>query len=127
MKSSSRTLASVLLGLGLLVGVSGNVAPQAQQPAPKPLPRIAAPDFNQPLPLPILATPVPDRAPLTDVTAASSHAAALSGALPVRTAPAPFVRHSIPDPFEHQKTMRLAPPLPEDSQPPPTVVPPLMK
>jgi hypothetical protein len=117
-----------LLCGGFVLGLSGSADPRVQQPKPAPkIPRIAAPDVNQPAPLPILATPQPDRAPLTDVTSESSRAAALSGALPSRVTPAPFVRQQIPDPFEHQKALRLRSPIAEDSNPPPTITPPLGK
>jgi hypothetical protein len=61
------------------------------------------------------------------VTSAASRAAALSGSLPNRVTPAPFVRQHIPDPFEHRKALRLRPPAAEESSPPPTITAPLGK
>src|SRR5262245_55762574 len=108
-KRRALELAMLCLSIGVPVATIGTQPPKLPE---KPYPRIAAPDLNQPLPLPILGTPVRDREPLTDVTVESSRVAALSGPLPIRTSPAPFVKHQIPDPFEHQRTMHLRTPLP---------------
>ena len=75
------------------------------------------PDPNEPAPLPILAQPKSDRAPLTDPTTDASTDAALSGTIPVRDNPAPFLRINIPDPFENRQTIRVRNPLPEDPTP----------
>jgi hypothetical protein len=82
---------------------------------------------NQPVPLPILARPATDRAPLTDPTPEVSLAAVLAAAVPVRTTPAPFVRLTLPDPFEHAQTVRLRTPPEEDPHPPLTIAPPRLK
>jgi hypothetical protein len=75
------------------------------------------PDPNQPAPLPILAQQRPDRAPLTDPTADASIDAALSGIIPARDNPAPFLRINLPDPFENRQTIKVRNPLPEDPTP----------
>jgi hypothetical protein len=75
------------------------------------------PDPNQPVPLPILAQPKSERAPLTDPTADASTDAALSGTIPVRDNPAPFLRVNLPDPFENRQTIKVRNPLPEDPTP----------
>jgi hypothetical protein len=75
------------------------------------------PDPNEPAPLPILAQPKSDRASLTDPTADASTDAALSGTIPVRENPAPFLRVNLPDPFENRQTIRVRNPLPEDPTP----------
>ncbi len=75
------------------------------------------PDPDQALPLPILAQPRPDRAPLSDPTAEASTDAALSGAIPVRQNPAPFLRVNLPNPFENRQTVKVRSPLPEDPTP----------
>ena len=75
------------------------------------------PDPNEPAPLPILAQPKTDRAPLTDPTADASTDAALSGTIPVRDNPAPFLRVNLPDPFENRQTIKVRNPLPEDPTP----------
>jgi hypothetical protein len=85
--------------------------------------KVPALDVKQPPPLPILAQPVPDRGPLGDPSGPASLKAALAAAAPVRTAPAPFDRPSIPDPFEHRQTVRLATP-PAEAPAPPQVLPP---
>jgi hypothetical protein len=64
-------------------------------------------DVNQPVDLPLLSRPLPDRAPLTDPTLTVSRATALSAAPPARTEPAPYVRFTLPDPFENRDTVRL--------------------
>ncbi len=91
-------------------------------PAPVKLaagPKIAWPsaDITQPIPLPILARQVTDRASRDDPSGDASLAAALATKVPDRTAPAPFLRLTIPDPFEHRNAVRLRTPLPEISLP----------
>lgn len=82
--------------------------PEAQQlPAP-PRARVASPDVNQPLALPILAQPVPERAPVDDATTDASTAAVLAAVLPPRSAPAPFLRLVLPDPFENRRPLTVA-------------------
>jgi hypothetical protein len=71
--------------------------------------RVPSVDVNQPIPLPILAKPASDRAPLDDATIEASNAAALSGTVPARTKPAPFLKLTLPDPFENRKP--VAPPV----------------
>jgi hypothetical protein len=83
-----------------------------------PLVRLPGPDLNQPVPVPILAQPLPDRAPLTDPSGEASLAAALAQPMPVRTTPAPFVALNLPDPFANQQAVRLASPPEEDPNPP---------
>lgn len=65
--------------------------------------RISSEDVKQPIPLPILTQPVPDHASLEDPTADASTAAALAAPLPMRTSPAPFLKLSLPDPYEHRR------------------------
>jgi hypothetical protein len=67
-------------------------------------------DVNQPIPLPVLAQPVTDRAPLGDATGEASTAAALFAPLPRRTTPAPFLRLTLPDPYEHRRPLEAEPP-----------------
>jgi hypothetical protein len=63
--------------------------------------RQSAADINQPAPLPILAAlPLTDRASLDDPTTEVSLADAILGIIPMRTAPAPFQKQILPDPFE---------------------------
>jgi hypothetical protein len=79
--------------------------------------RLESEDVNKPIPLPTLGQAQPDRAPLTDPTLEASVAAALAGRLPGRTAPAPFVRLNLPDPFENSHAVRLRTPPPESPSP----------
>ncbi len=79
--------------------------------------RWPSPDVNQPIPLPILAQPIPDRVPLDDPTVAVSHSAALAETFPGRTDSAPFLRLTLPDPFEHRNVIRLRKPLEEEGIP----------
>jgi hypothetical protein len=73
--------------------------------------RELSPDVNQPVPLPVLARPASDRAPVEDVTGAASAAAALAAPMPQRTTPAPFLKLTVPDPYEHRRPLGLpAPP-----------------
>jgi hypothetical protein len=82
-------------------------------------PKVAwpSPDVNQPIPLPILARPVTNRASLDDPSGEASQAAALASKVPERTTPAPFLRMTIPDPFEHRNAVRLRTSLPETDLP----------
>jgi hypothetical protein len=71
--------------------------------------------------LPALATAVPDRVPVEDVTVEASTAAALAAAMPVRQSLAPFLRLTVPDPYEHRRT--VGPPAPADDHQPHTTSP----
>ncbi|HMC64263.1 MAG TPA: hypothetical protein VKI65_04930 [Gemmataceae bacterium] len=84
--------------------------------------RLPSPDVNEPPSLPILALPVVDRVPIDDPTGEASRQAALSATMPPRAQPAPFIRFNLPDPFEHQRAVRLRTPPAEDSSPPAVVV-----
>jgi hypothetical protein len=92
------------------------------QPEPIKLPagprvRLPSTNVNQPIPLPILAQPISDRVPLDDPTVTVSHSAALAETFPGRTNPAPFLRLTLPDPFEHRNVIRLLKPLEEEGIP----------
>jgi len=65
--------------------------------------RVPSVDVNEPLALPILALPVPDRASLDDPTAEASVEAALAASIPPRTAKAPFLKMTLPDPYDHRR------------------------
>ncbi len=67
-------------------------------------------DVNAPVALPVLAQPVPDRASLEDPTGDVSTAAALAATLPQRVIPAPFLRLSLPEPFEFRRPLMVAAP-----------------
>jgi hypothetical protein len=79
--------------------------------------RLPAADLDRPAPLPFLAQAQPDRAPLTDPTGEATLKAALAAPAPERTAPAPFLRLNLPDPFEHRNAVKLRTP-PEDEPAP---------
>jgi hypothetical protein len=74
--------------------------------------RLSSPAASQPLP--ILGQSVPDRASLEDATQDAATAAALAAPLPRRTTPAPFLRLTLPDPYENRRPVGMAP-LPEES------------
>jgi hypothetical protein len=77
--------------------------------------RIPARDVSQPAELPPLSPkPVADRAPLTDPTAEFTAASVISPGLPLRTAPAGFVRLNLPDPFENAGAAKVRTPVTED-------------
>jgi hypothetical protein len=84
----------------------------------------SSPDVNQPIPLPILARPVTDRASLDDPSGEASRAAALASSVPDRATPAPPLRLTLPDPFEHHNTIRLRTKPPEITLPADHVRPP---
>jgi hypothetical protein len=104
--------------------VSEETLPGPRDPAPPQPPsffagdrtRLPSVDANQPPPLPHLTQYAPDRAALGDPTGDASSAAALSGAMPRRAAPAPYSRLTLPDPFENRKPVGLPTP-PDDAAP----------
>lgn len=65
--------------------------------------RVPSPDVNKPIPLPILARPVSDRASLDDPTLEASTAAALAAPIPMRSSKAPFLKQTLPDPYDHRR------------------------
>lgn len=71
--------------------------------------RIASLDVNEPIPLPILAHPVSDRASLDDPTLDASTAAAIAATIPARTNKAPFLKLTLPDPYDQRRTEVAAP------------------
>jgi hypothetical protein len=78
--------------------------------------RVPSADVAAPPGLPVLAQPLSDRAPVTDPTADASRSAALTAPLPDRTAPAPYLRLGLPDPFEFHDAVR-PPPLGDEPAP----------
>ncbi|HEV3083228.1 MAG TPA: hypothetical protein VGY66_25810 [Gemmataceae bacterium] len=69
--------------------------------------RVSSSRLDGPLPLPPLATPYQEPLPTDDATAEYSLAAALAAPAPRRTSPAPFLRLTVPDPFENRPAARL--------------------
>jgi hypothetical protein len=78
-------------------------------------------DVNEPAPLPVLAQPAADRASLEDPTAEASTAAALAAAMPRRLMPTPFLRLTVPEPYENRRPLTLA--LPAEATDPVTATP----
>jgi hypothetical protein len=68
--------------------------------------RLPSPDITSPAPLPLVGQAVTDRVSLDDPTADLSLSAALTAPAPKRTQPAPFIRLSVPDPFENRKLVQ---------------------
>jgi hypothetical protein len=93
--------------------------PQPHEPALTPgvLAKAPSPSVGRPVPPPVLGQPVPDPAPLDDPTTDASLAAALAAPMPSRTNPAPFLKLTLPDPFENRETGRLRGTPPEDGSP----------
>jgi hypothetical protein len=81
--------------------------PEANSLTAGELVRAPSSDVNRPMPLPLLGALAPDRVPLDDPTSDQSVAAALAGQMPDRTTPAPFLKLTLPDPFENRQTVRL--------------------
>jgi hypothetical protein len=79
--------------------------------------RVAAPPLDQPLPLPFLAQKALEPLPGDEATAQFSAAAALAAPMPWRQQPAPFLRLTIPDPFENHPAARLSTEWPESAIP----------
>jgi len=91
--------------------------PESQLLATGALVRTASPPIDRPTGVPYLGSNVPDRASLEDPTKEASLESALSGAVPARPGPAPFVRPTSSDPFENRDTVKVRTPLGEDSTP----------
>lgn len=93
------------------LGSSTDALPLPQTPALPDTGRIRVPsaDVNRPIPLPILAHPVSDRASLDDPTLDASSTAALAAPMPPRTNKAPFLKQTLPDPYDHRRTDALSP------------------
>ncbi len=83
--------------------------------------RVPSVDVNEPVALPILAQPLPDRASLDDPTEQASVEAALAAAIPPRSAKAPFLKMTLPDPYDHRRTETI--PAPEELSEPPIGTP----
>jgi hypothetical protein len=94
-------------GLPLLSYKGTPQPPEASSLPAGVLVRLPSPDVNRPVPLPLLGDLAPDRAPFDDPTAEHSLATALAAQMPERTNPAPFLRLTLPDPFENRQTVRL--------------------
>jgi len=82
--------------------------------------RVAALDINQPMPVPVMAQPLPDQPSLEDPTLEASLAAVVSAPPTQRTAPIPFQRAALPDPYEFRGRL---PPVPEEEATPTTAAP----
>lgn len=104
-----------------LADVSGPPAPASRQLDAGPPAAAPAPDINVLPILPLRLWYQLDRyAPLADPTRGPSREAAVAAEPPFRQSLAPFVRLSIPDPFEFLNEIRLLRP-PADSEPPVTL------
>ena len=79
--------------------------------------RVPSPRLDGPLPLPPLATRYQEPISIDDLTGEYSLAAALATPPPSRTSQAPFLRLTIPDPFEHRPAARLRSELEESPSP----------
>jgi hypothetical protein len=117
-KATRPTLPGSLLEEAPLLGFRNDPAPP-QEPALSPgvLVKAPSPNVSQPVPPPLLGQPVPDRAPLDDPTVEASLAAALAAEPRSRTNPAPFLKLTLPDPFENRQTGRLRSTPPEEGIP----------
>jgi hypothetical protein len=69
--------------------------------------RIESVNVDEPIPLPLLARPALDQASLDDPTAEVSADAARSALIPARTTPAPFLKLSLPDPYERRRPVGI--------------------
>jgi hypothetical protein len=74
--------------------------------------RVPSPDVDEPIPLPLLAQPVSDRASLEDPTTDASLTAATSAIMPPRLTKAPFLKQTLPDPYDGR---RIETPSPAES------------
>jgi|GEM_PF-4601247 len=72
-------------------------------------------DFNRPAPVQILGRYIPDRASLEDPTVDFIPAMVVNPALPLKEVVAPFVRLTLPDPFENAGPAQIKNPPKEDT------------
>jgi hypothetical protein len=72
------------------------------------------PDVKQPTALPILARPTPDRASLEDPTVEFTAQSIINNNLPLRSTTAPFVKVTLPDPFENVEAAKVKVALKDD-------------
>jgi hypothetical protein len=79
--------------------------------------RVSSVDVNQPIPLPIRTRPISDRASLDDPTVEASSAAALAASIPRRITKAPFLKLTLPDPYDRRRDETIATPA-EQTEPP---------
>jgi hypothetical protein len=94
-------------------------------PAPPERPQVVAasrvkqwsPDVSQPLPMPILGQKQPESVSGDDPTADVTTAAALAVPHLQRSKPAPFLKLTLPEPYEHRQAVRLRKELAEDATP----------
>lgn len=97
--------------------LDGLAVPRREELPAGPTVRIDSPDPDKPMAVPVLAVPVSDRASLDDPTRDYSTGLALAVILPERVEPTPFIKLTLPDPFEHIATVRLRTPPAEDGTP----------
>lgn len=79
--------------------------------------RVPSVSVEQPAALAPMAQPLPDRGALVDPTLAAARSAVQEAPLPERTTPAPFLRLTLPDPFENRDSVRLRSSLGEEQVP----------
>ncbi len=79
--------------------------------------RVPSTDVNLPIPLPILAQPVSERPSVDEATMNASMAAAVAATMPVRMLAAPYIRFTIPNPFEFRDAVQSKTTLEEDPVP----------
>lgn len=97
--------------------LEGIPAPRREELPAGPTVRIDGLDVDRPTAVPMLAVPVGDRASLDDPTRDYSTSLALNVVVPERTGPIPFIKLTLPDPFEHSATVRLRTPPAEEATP----------
>jgi hypothetical protein len=96
---------------------SDPAVPQAMQFPAGARVREWSPEINEPTPLPILAQKQSETQSADDPTSEVSLLAALASMPPPRAAPAPFLRLTLPEPFEFRNAVRLRAELPESAGP----------
>ena len=103
----------LLLVAGILAASTNTALGQAKGPSMPYPPR----DVERPITLPPLGKYQPDKVGATDPVAEASQS--LVGRVGVVARPAtPFLRMTVPDPFEYRNLLRLPAPVPEETMPP---------
>jgi hypothetical protein len=103
--------------VAILACDAGPRAGYGQEVPQTPRVRPAARDLNEPVPLPLLGHRQPEPSSLDDPTADASRAAALAAPPPGRTNPAPFVRPSVPEPYEYRRSAGPRARVPDEALP----------
>jgi hypothetical protein len=111
--STKLLLGAVVLGLSSLVFPAAAAA-QTKGPAMV----YPSPEMAGPISWSSLSKYLAEKAPLTDPIAEQSKKAAMASSVVIQSAPAAYLKMSVPDPFENRNVLRMPSVIPEEPMPP---------